>query len=66
MAFRCGYCGQINDYGCYIEGKERPCCASCLIHWEECSNKHLHHIKIKDDPNNPYSLTAKRKRGEIK
>jgi hypothetical protein len=56
MAFRCGYCGQKKDYGCYIEGKERPCCAKCNRVWKG----------VKDDPNNPYSLTAKRKRGEIK
>tara|TARA_R100000365_G_C2689972_1_gene32207 strand:+ start:253 stop:486 length:234 start_codon:yes stop_codon:yes gene_type:complete len=55
MAFICGYCGQKKDYSAYIEGKEKPCCASCIRHWEKCNNKHLHHRKIKDDPNNPYS-----------
>jgi len=46
MAFICGYCGQKKDYFAYIENKERPCCASCIRHWEKCNNKHLHHIKI--------------------
>ena len=56
MSFKCGYCGKKKDSSFYIEGKERPCCARCNRTWKG----------VKDNPDNPYSLTAKRKRGEIK
>ncbi len=52
--FVCYYCRKKRDSMGYIETKKHPCCAKC--------NREK---KIKDDPNNPYTIASNKMRNLI-